>query len=524
MKKLIAYIFILFVSMLQFSLAQEEKILSFDSESSLGFDRSIVVTETIKADIKQDQTISGIHRDFITNTVDQYGFNHVRKFEVISVTRDGELIDFWIENIPKGKRAFLGSKDILIAPDEYVYKLTYRTTGQINYRESFDEIILEVSGSDWEYPVGHVDTEISVPVGITEKLLLAKAFKAPSGDEVKNFEASKDAGKFYFSFSDPLPPKCSYAVLLRWPKGIIKESGQGAIYQRLLKDNLGTFIGLLGIILLLAYYVIILFTVRLRIKQHKISPGFEPPAKIYPAMARFFITKLLDSKSVAAIIINMAVKDCIKINQTEKEGSIDFVLEKKAVSKSFLLPEEKLLTLALFNVGQSVSLNTISQSRKQDLRDKIRDSIKASRRNALMIYSLKYIMPAILFSVAVYLLSTLIGLGIIFYSFWNPLILMCLISINFFFASIIKSGGIAGNIIISKINGFNIYLAGAEDKSIANLNPPSKNNALYKEYLPYAIALDAEGEWNHYFADHPDKFDINLDLFLEYINQQTTGT
>ena len=54
---------------------------------------------------------------------------------------------------------------------------------------------------------------------------------------------------------------------------------------------------------------------------------------------------------------------------------------------------------------------------------------------------------------------------------------------------------------MDKIDGFRQYLTIAETERLKILNPPDKSPALFEKYLPYAMALDAEGEWGKQFAE-----------------------
>ena len=45
-----------------------------------------------------------------------------------------------------------------------------------------------------------------------------------------------------------------------------------------------------------------------------------------------------------------------------------------------------------------------------------------------------------------------------------------------------------------------MYLTTAEEDRLNVLNPPEKTPELFERYLPYALALDCENEWNTKFA------------------------
>jgi uncharacterized membrane protein YgcG len=54
--------------------------------------------------------------------------------------------------------------------------------------------------------------------------------------------------------------------------------------------------------------------------------------------------------------------------------------------------------------------------------------------------------------------------------------------------------------LLDQIEGFRLYLSTAEEERLKVLHPPEKTPELFERYLPYALALDCENEWNAKFA------------------------
>ena len=57
-----------------------------------------------------------------------------------------------------------------------------------------------------------------------------------------------------------------------------------------------------------------------------------------------------------------------------------------------------------------------------------------------------------------------------------------------------------GQKLLDQIEGFRLYLSTAEEERLKVLHPPEKTPELFERYLPYALALDCENEWNAKFA------------------------
>ena len=84
----------------------------------------------------------------------------------------------------------------------------------------------------------------------------------------------------------------------------------------------------------------------------------------------------------------------------------------------------------------------------------------------------------------VMLVSTAIGLGIL----------------NIVFYNLLSAPTVSGRQVLDQLEGFRMYMKTAEEERLKILNPPEKTPELFERYLPYALALDCENEWNAKFT------------------------
>ncbi len=71
---------------------------------------------------------------------------------------------------------------------------------------------------------------------------------------------------------------------------------------------------------------------------------------------------------------------------------------------------------------------------------------------------------------------------------------------NFAFFHLLRAPTVPGRKLLDQLEGFRMYLATAEEDRLNVLHPPEKTPELFERYLPYALALDCENEWNAKFA------------------------
>ena len=72
--------------------------------------------------------------------------------------------------------------------------------------------------------------------------------------------------------------------------------------------------------------------------------------------------------------------------------------------------------------------------------------------------------------------------------------------INVVFYHLLRAPTQSGRQLMDQIEGFRLYLSTAEEERLKALNPPEKTPELFERFLPYALALDCENEWNAKFT------------------------
>jgi uncharacterized membrane protein len=77
---------------------------------------------------------------------------------------------------------------------------------------------------------------------------------------------------------------------------------------------------------------------------------------------------------------------------------------------------------------------------------------------------------------------------------------LLLLVMNIVFYYLLRAPTVQGRAILDKIEGFRMYMTTAEEERLKILNPPEKTPELFERYLPYALALDCENQWNTKFA------------------------
>ena len=543
---------------------QTERILRFKSHIRIQTDGSMTVTETIAVHAAGQQIKRGIYRDFPTKYKDRFG-NTVRvSFEVISVFRNGRPEAFHLKKKANGIRVYMGQKNQMIRPGKHAYILTYRTDRQLGYFDKFDELYWNVTGNGWSFSIEQVQAVVEPPPGAD--VLEVSAYTGPKGARGRNFSVSSDdSGNVHFLTTRPLRPREGMTIAVSWPKGFVPTPGFIEKAGYFLSDNPSTITAVLGMIILMAYYLWVWFKIGRDPAKGPIIPLFSPPKGFTPAAVRFVTRMGFDHKSFASAVVNMAVKGFLVIRENDEE----FTLSKTGTNGPLLSIGERMIAKNLFQGANRITLETSNHSKIGKAMAAFKKSLKLDFEKLYFQRNSKWLIPGMLFSLitlvcmvlsapevgaAIFMLVwlsiwTLACFGLLletvkawktappsdvpdghikkskaismtvftlsfmifeifgmwaFSSLASPVavvVLFLIIAVNFIFYHLMKAPTIYGRKIMDQIEGFKLYLSVAEKQGLAMRNPPEKTPRLFEKFLPYALALDVENQWSEQFAD-----------------------
>ena len=543
-----------------------ERIISYDSDITINEDGSMIVVETIKVYSLGDKIKRGIYRDFPTRYKDDYGNNIIIKFDVLEVLRDGVQENYHTENQNNGIRVYCGKSNYFLPQGEYAYTIKYKTDRQIGYFEKFDELYWNVTGNGWDFIIENVSATVTLPQTVSRDDIKLFGYTGQQGDQGKGYSTKIiSSNKIYFQTTGILYPREGLTIVVQWPKGLVKQPTQTEKLLYFAEDNTQEIIGVAGIIILVLYYFLIWLRVGKDPKRGIIIPLFEPPDRMSPAAMRFISEMGYDNKTFTSVILSLAVKGYIRID--ESDG--DYTLVSSSGIKELTKDESIVLDkLGLNSSGSRNSLN-LKQKNHSILQSAIKSfkkSLQNSYEKVYFVTNRKYFFIGLGISILILAISVLGGSGeqifiLIWISFWSAgvaallfavfkawkgvltksngkvtaiggAIFISLFSIpfvggeilgfyflsqvssplmilvialtgftNIIFYHLLKAPTLLGRKIMDKIDGFKMYLGVAEKDEIYNMQSPDKTPELFETYLPYALALGVENHWAEKFSD-----------------------
>lgn len=541
----------------------EERITQFVSEVTVNADASLSVRETIIVNAEGSEIKRGIVRDFPTTYRDRGGQRVTVGFEVLSVSRDGKPEPFALEPLSNGTAIRIGVKDVFLEHGLHRYEITYRTTRQIGFFPDYDEIYWNVTGNGWTLPIDEARVLIRLPSGASIRQH-AEYTGPQGSTENASRVIRAEGPIFDAETTQRLSPREGFTVAVAWQKGLVAPPSDSQKWGWWISDNGGYAALGLGLVLSLLYFLIAWSKVGRDPEKGTIVPLFSPPKGLGPAGVRYVTRYGFDDKGFAAALVGLAVKGGLKIADDDDSFTVTklagpngaaFTASEQALyaalpSGSTVLRQSNhrvvgnarqslgralkaeydgtvfLRNLGWFAVGLAISvicliIGALLLPGAEGVAGLFGmlwlggwwggivavgwaslKGVLAARglwRKISSLFGLLFLVP-------------FVGAGIIapatilFQGEFSPALYVLLGTaavlgvINVIFYQLLRAPTEMGQKLLDQIEGFRLYLSTAEEERLKVLHPPEKTPELFERYLPYALALDCENEWNAKFA------------------------
>ncbi|GAA4364853.1 DUF2207 domain-containing protein [Kangiella marina] len=498
-KSLLASLILIIATLATFQASADERILEFHSDITIHQDSSLTVIETINIRSKGRLVRRGIYRDFPTTYQDRLGNTYQVGFDIQSITKDGRLAPWFTHNLRNGVRIYIGDKHQLLRDGLHTYTIAYKTSHQLGHFEEYDELYWNVTGNDWKLPINYATVTIHFPSDIWPSDVKHQGYTGYFGETGKSYRLVEHTKKMIkFETLSELKPAEGFTIGVGWPKGHVTVPTALERYQTLLGQNLHLIIFIAGLLVVLAYHIIVWLKVGKDPKSGVIIPIYDPPQKESPAAMRYILRNYYDHKTFTTALISLAVKGYLTIDEDKSEDKFIFTRTGKKVD--FSAGEEA--------IADNLFANNAYQSTEEADNEVFVDALYAHKKSLEKDYKKKYFnLNASYLVIGILLSAASVFLGVIFKDPFANIALPAIIviglhlAINFIFGLFIKAPTVVGRKFMDKAEGLKHYLTIAETDQLRQQYPLTKTPSNFERYLPYAFALDIEETWADYFGD-----------------------
>ncbi|WP_417676101.1 DUF2207 domain-containing protein [Roseibium sp.] len=382
----------------------DERILNFGSTIAVAHDGTLTVTEKITVTAEGNKIKRGIYRDIPLTFEDADGREKKAGFELLEVLRDGRPDSYTVKRANGGVRIYVGKEDVLLRPGTYTYTLRYETTRQIRFFDDHDEVYWNATGNEWIFPIDQAQALVILPEG--DKATRWTAFTGRYGSRESAVTVTSEDGdnSVLFKTTRGLGPQEGLTVVVAMPKGVVAPPTREQEAAYFLMDYRAEIIGSIGVLLVLAYYLIAWWQVGRDPPKGVIFPRFKAPEGISPALANYVTNRGFGDggwKALSAACLNLAVKGRLVL---EAPGDTVKLVPKPDGNPRNAwddpLPRgESAVNRWLRNRGSPLTINKDNGKSVQTLGRKFRSAIESESRARYFKKNWGYVIPGAILSV-----------------------------------------------------------------------------------------------------------------------------
>lgn len=456
------------------------------------------VTETI--DVNFIGVWHGMYRTIPVEYVTPQGFNYSLYVKFMGAT-DAADQPLKVESSRQGH--YLKWKIYIddATDAERTIHLHYQVRNGLKFFEDHDELYWNVTGDEWDVPVGNASAQILLPPGVTG--IRTNEFTGSYGSRAQNAAVKASENTVEVSMLRPLSFREGLTVVVGWDKGFVKEPGTSDLIDQFLASNWPIFFPI-------PVFLVMFWLWYTRGRDPRVGPiavQYAPPDGMSPAEAGTLVDETAAMRDITATLVDLAVRGYIVIEEKDKPGMMGLVhnkdyvfhLKKSANEWTGLKSHELVLLAAIFANG---ALPDVDLSSLQNVFYKNLPSIKNSIFDELMERGYFQHRPD-------YVRSSFVGggiaMGALLFFMGNALSQkMGMAPAPFLIAAILSGGIIAGfgwfmrahtaNGVkaLAGVLGFEDFLTHVEADHLDRI---SQTPETFEKFLPYAMALGVEKKW-----------------------------
>jgi len=542
------------------ALAQEE-ILSFTSDVTVETDGDLLVVETIRVRSEGIDIRRGIYRDFPVTFRSDSGTGR-NSFELISATRDGQPENYRIESGGTFVRVWLGRENVFLDRAVHTYVLTYRTDRQLRFFDDHDEVYWNATGTEWLFPILEATAIIRLPAGA--QATDAKAFTGAFGSTAQDatFAFSPDRNVVTFRTTGELGSRQGLTVVVAFPKGVIAAPTQAQRLAWYWRDNSGTLVALIGLALVVAYYLFAWNRVGRDPPGGVVVPRWDMPDGVSPALTHYIWNRGLKRQgfpAISAAALSLAVKGHVELDEIGDSITMK-ATDKPWVNAGLPSGEKAVMGEIAVNNG-TLAISRANGGKIVKLGTAFRQAMEREHRSVFYRHNVGWIIGGVALSAAVIIATILFGgsnspalvlifplaivgifvtsivvnfaksagdglggklklifLGFVMLAFfmnggiwfaWSMFsvigdtvlvsAVVTLIMVNVLFFFLMGAPTPLGRKRADEIEGLKRYLTVAEADRMNMAGAPQMSPQHYETLLPFAVALGVEKQWSNAF-------------------------
>jgi hypothetical protein len=247
----------------------------------------------------------------------------------------------------------IGAQDVPFDSGKHRFVIRYMVDSALNLGGARDMLYWNANGHGHEAPIAEAILSIRLPRDIpgdsiaVDPRVAGRGVSNPRQPETSLDRLDHGNGPIVYRAMN-VGPRQSLSLAVSWPSGYIRTPQ----LQSLRRD--GWVFAAPGLLFL--YYLIAWIWIGPEPKPGTMVARYEPPEGMSPAAARYIAHGTTDGRSFAAVIAQLAVRGCLRVESDNGKYKLSRLMSDRA-TESALAPEEKRVLAELFTDGPAIELS-----------------------------------------------------------------------------------------------------------------------------------------------------------------------
>src|SRR6202035_4396493 len=183
---------------------------------------------------------------------------------------------------------------------ERTIRLHYQVRNGLKFFEDHDELYWNVTGDEWDVPIGDASAQILLPSDVTG--VRTNEFTGSYGSRAQNANVSASENTVEVSMLRPLLFHEGLTIVVGWDKGFVKEPGTSDLISQFLESNWPVFLP----IPIFLFMFWLWFTRGRDPRVGPIAVQYSPPEGMSPAEAGTLVDESAAMRDITGTIVERA--------------------------------------------------------------------------------------------------------------------------------------------------------------------------------------------------------------------------
>lgn len=270
--------------------------------------------------------------------------------EIISAYHNDSIVPYNVNPGLVYTDITFGSAKEKLEPGLHSFALTYAVDNVMQNINGYKLFAWDVTGTGWTIPLLHTSLSVKHPLSIvpTGQSIF---FEGVVDQKIANHSDKGDGTSYNFLKNDMINPGRSLILVESFGKDAFTALDNNKIYHNWFNFNTFAIITALAFGMILIYYMVSWFTIS---KENRkiLNPSIGNLNEKFfsPAALRLFMKSNIDAKTLSVLLIRLASKGLIKIEEA-KDGTFILVRQAAHKDKSGLAAGERVFLASLFPKG-----------------------------------------------------------------------------------------------------------------------------------------------------------------------------